>query len=66
MTERCDDLDLFFDRELETEAAQAFRDHLASCGRCQRVLQGRMLEAAVVTREQAGPDSCRSTPGLAR
>jgi len=54
MTERCDDLDLFFDRELETEASQAFRDHLATCARCQRVLQGRMLEAAVVTGEHAG------------
>ena len=48
MTERCEDLDPFFDRELGEEAAQAFRDHLASCARCEKVLLGRMLEAAVV------------------
>jgi hypothetical protein len=48
VTERCEDLDLFFDRELEPEAEQAFRDHLATCTRCQDVLLGRMLEAAVV------------------
>jgi hypothetical protein len=48
VTERCEDLDLFFDRELEPGAEQAFRDHLATCSRCQDVLLGRMLEAAVV------------------
>ncbi|HET7505647.1 MAG TPA: CHAT domain-containing protein [Kofleriaceae bacterium] len=48
MNERCDDLDQFFDRELGAEAAQAFREHLATCARCQRVLLGRMLEAAVI------------------
>ena len=63
MTERCDDLDLFFDRELETEAAQAFRDHLATCTRCQTVLQGRMLEAAVVTGEDVGQQPVIPEPG---
>jgi hypothetical protein len=48
VTERCEDLDLFFDRELEPEAEQAFRDHLATCTRCQDFLLGRRLEAAVV------------------
>ncbi len=63
MTERCDDLDLFFDRELETEAAQAFRDHLATCARCQTVLQGRMLEAAVVAGEDVGQQPVVPEPG---
>ena len=46
MTERCEDLDLFFDRELGAEAAQVFRDHLAACARCQDVLLGRMALAS--------------------
>lgn len=45
MTPRCTELDLFFDGELEADQAAAFRDHLASCERCQRVLHGRMQEA---------------------
>jgi hypothetical protein len=57
MSERCDDLDQFFDRELGTEAAHAFRDHLATCARCQRALHGRMLEAAVVASDHAGQPS---------
>jgi hypothetical protein len=44
----CGDLDPFFDGELATEAAAAFRDHLGGCARCQRALRGRMLEAVVV------------------
>ena len=63
MTERCDDLDLFFDRELETEAAEAFRDHLATCTRCKQVLQGRMLEAAVVAKEHVGQVPILPEPG---
>jgi len=55
MTERCEDLDQFFDRELGAEAAQEFRDHLATCTRCQEVLLGRMLEAEVVAGEAAPP-----------
>ncbi|HEU4730183.1 MAG TPA: CHAT domain-containing protein [Kofleriaceae bacterium] len=53
MNERCDDLDQFFDQELGAEAAQEFREHLATCARCQRVLLGRMLEAAVIDGEPA-------------
>ena len=45
MTPRCTELDLFFDGELEADRAAAFRDHLATCERCQRVLLGRMQEA---------------------
>lgn len=44
MTARCTDLDLFFDGELETDQAAEFRDHLATCERCERVLHGRMQE----------------------
>ena len=44
MTARCTDLDLFFDGELETDQAAEFRNHLATCERCQRVLHGRMQE----------------------
>jgi Putative zinc-finger len=46
MTARCTDLDLFFDGELETDQAAEFRNHLATCQRCQRVLHGRMQEEA--------------------
>jgi hypothetical protein len=45
MTERCTDLDEFFDGELAADQADAFRDHLATCERCQRVLHGRMQES---------------------
>lgn len=45
MTERCADLDEFFDGELTADQADAFRDHLATCERCQRVLHGRMQES---------------------
>ncbi|HEX3764310.1 MAG TPA: zf-HC2 domain-containing protein [Kofleriaceae bacterium] len=48
MTERCADLDEFFDGELEADQADAFRDHLADCERCQRVLHGRMQESVAV------------------
>lgn len=44
MTLRCTDLDVFFDGELDADQAAAFRDHLATCERCQRVLHGRMQE----------------------
>ena len=48
MTERCADLDEFFDGELAADQADAFRDHLATCERCQRVLHGRMQESVAV------------------
>jgi anti-sigma factor RsiW len=44
MTERCADLDEFFDGELADDQAEAFREHLSSCPRCQMVLHGRMQE----------------------
>ena len=59
MTERSEDLDLFFDRELEPEAQQAFCDHLATCTPCQDVLLGRMLEAAVVGEDRDSRPSRR-------
>ena len=43
----CSDLDEFFDRELDEQRADAFRDHLASCARCQTKLLGLMREAVV-------------------
>jgi Putative zinc-finger len=49
----CADLDSFFDRELAAEHAAEFRDHLAGCARCARVLRGRMQEAMVA---DAAPD----------
>lgn len=44
MTARCTDLDLFFDGELDADQAAEFRNHLATCERCERVLHGRMQE----------------------
>lgn len=41
----CQDVELFFDRELPEESAEAFRDHLAGCRRCQMKLGGLMQEA---------------------
>jgi cellulose synthase operon protein C len=64
VTERCDDLDLFFDRELEPEVEQAYRDHLATCTRCQEVLLGRMLEAAVVSEDRNSRPSIDPIPTL--
>lgn len=64
MTERCEDLDLFFDRELEPEAELVYRDHLASCSRCQEVLLGRMLEAAVVGEDSDSRPSMDPVPTL--
>jgi len=48
MTDRCADLDEFFDGELAADQADAFRDHLATCERCERVLEGRMQESIAV------------------
>jgi hypothetical protein len=48
MTERCADLDEFFDGELAAEQADAFREHLVTCERCQRILDGRMQESVTV------------------
>lgn len=48
MTLPCSHLDEFFDGELATGDATAFRTHLATCDACQRQLRGRMQEAMVV------------------
>jgi hypothetical protein len=47
VTQRCAELDVFFDGELVEGQAAAFRDHLATCERCQRALRGRMQERGV-------------------
>lgn len=44
----CAALDRFFDGELSADRADAFRDHLAACERCQRVLHGRMQEHSAI------------------
>jgi hypothetical protein len=66
MTERCADLDEFFDGELAADQADAFRDHLADCERCQRVLDGRMQESIVVRMSAVGlaPATAPATAGL--
>ncbi|HEY4240579.1 MAG TPA: SMI1/KNR4 family protein [Kofleriaceae bacterium] len=46
----CDDLDRFFDRELDAGRATAFRAHMAVCRRCPSLLLGRMLERDVIDR----------------
>ena len=48
----CSQLDEFFDAELDTAAAAAFRDHLTTCDRCQAALRGRMQEAMVTDEAQ--------------
>lgn len=53
----CADLDPFFDGELSREAAAGFREHLATCERCQAALRGRMQEEVVAegAAEHAAP-----------
>lgn len=65
MTERCADLDEFFDGELEADQAGSFRDHLATCERCQRVLHGRMQESVAVRMPAVGlaPATAPATAG---
>jgi hypothetical protein len=55
MTKRCADLDEFFDGELAADQADAFREHLATCERCQRVLHGRMQESVAARVAVARP-----------
>jgi anti-sigma factor RsiW len=57
VTSPCEQLDVFFDGELSPEAAGEFRDHLASCKRCQDALHGHMQEALVV--DDAAPIKAR-------
>jgi len=49
----CAELDSFFDGELGEAEAAAFRDHLATCERCQRVLSGRMQESVAAAQSPA-------------
>lgn len=63
MTERCTDLDEFFDGELPAALAEAFRDHLPTCERCQRVLEGRMQES-VIARVPIAPGEAALTPAV--
>lgn len=47
----CAELDAYFDDELHADQADEFRAHLATCERCQRVLEGRMQEQVAVAME---------------
>ncbi|HEY8924295.1 MAG TPA: hypothetical protein VIU64_07935 [Polyangia bacterium] len=51
----CADVALFFDGELQSRAREeAFRNHVASCERCQEKLHGLMQEAITVSRTHKG------------
>lgn len=56
MTERCADLDEYFDGELAADQAARFCDHLADCERCQDVLHGRMQEQLITQLPAAHPE----------
>ncbi len=64
----CEQLDAFFDGELPAGEAAAFRDHLATCARCESALQGRMLEAMVVSSgsDQRAPQHFVDAPPSSR
>jgi hypothetical protein len=68
MMERCADLDEFFDGELAADQADRFRDHLATCERCQEVLGGRMQEcvAALVPATRLERAAAPARPAAAR
>ncbi|HEY1557690.1 MAG TPA: zf-HC2 domain-containing protein [Kofleriaceae bacterium] len=51
----CNQLDAFYDGELSAEEAAAFREHLATCARCQAALRGRMAEEVVVDEARGAP-----------
>jgi anti-sigma factor RsiW len=65
MTERCTDLDEFFDGELAADQANVFWDHLATCERCQEVLHGRMQESVVAHVHQAHAAPAVTAPDAA-
>jgi hypothetical protein len=65
MTVRCTDLDSFFDGELEADQAAAFRDHLASCPRCQTVLHGRVQEEVAAHGDDAAVAAAAALPAAA-
>ena len=49
----CSQFDEFYDGELAVAPTTAFRDHLATCDRCQASLRGRMQETLVL--DEAAP-----------
>jgi hypothetical protein len=65
MTERCTDLDAFFDGELAADQADRFRHHLPTCERCQRVLDGRMQESIAVRAPARASRARDPAPALA-
>ena len=57
MAQECGLLDRFADGELDPAAAEQFRAHLGSCGRCRRRLSGRMqlaMAAFLLAEEKQG------------
>lgn len=60
MTERCADLDEYFDGELAADQAARFCDHLADCERCQDVLHGRMQERMITQLPAAQAEPARA------
>jgi len=49
----CSQFDEFYDGELAAAATGTFRDHLATCDRCQASLRGRMQETMIL--DEASP-----------
>lgn len=65
MTERCADLDEYFDGELAADQAARFCDHLADCERCQGVLHGRMQERMITQLPAAHAEPARAPAAVA-
>jgi hypothetical protein len=55
VTTRCDSLGAFYAGELSRAEADAMRDHLGGCERCQHELRQLMLESAVVADATGAP-----------
>ncbi|WAS94005.1 CHAT domain-containing protein [Nannocystis punicea] len=59
MTRRCDDIDRYFDGELEGDARATFEAHLVDCATCQQALHVSMqLQAAT------GPEAAPAAPPI--
>ncbi|PCC71027.1 Putative zinc-finger [Nannocystis exedens] len=54
MTRRCDDIDRYFDGELEGDARATFEAHLVDCARCQQALHV-LMQLQVATGPEAAP-----------
>ncbi|MFZ6185765.1 CHAT domain-containing protein [Nannocystis pusilla] len=54
MTRRCDDIDRYFDGELEGDARAAFEAHLVECAGCQQALHV-LMQLQVATGPEAAP-----------